>query len=103
MTCDVALALKNGRLMSCLRRMDAAKELGIDERTLARYETQNPRDAVKQEDPELIASAIRLYDDAIIGLVYLCGHPVVKEMTSRILGKEKGAVPVAPGIDSTQK
>ena len=89
--------------MSCLRRLDAAKELGVDERTLARYETLNPRDAVKQEDPALIASAIRLYDDATIGLVYLWGHPVVIEMTGRMFGLETGAAPFVPVSDSTWK
>ena len=79
--------------MSCLRRHEAASKLGIDERTLSRYETLNPRDAVKQEDPMLIASAIRLYDDASIGVVYLSGHPVVIEMAGRFFAKIVGAVP----------
>jgi len=96
-TRNVSIALKNGRKMSRLRLVDAAKELGIDERTLSRYETLNPRDVVKQEDPALIASAIRLYDDSTIGLVYLWGHPVVIELTSRMFGKVIGAAPDAPG------
>jgi len=97
MTKDVSIALKNGRKMSCLRKNDAAHMLGVDERTLSRYETLNPRDAVKQEDPALIASAIRLYDDATIGVVYLTGHPVVIEMASRVFGQMLGAVPGATG------
>jgi len=81
--------------MSCLRKYDAALMLGVDERTLSRYETINPRDAVKQEDPALIASAIRLYNDVTIGVVYLTGHPVVIEMAGRVFGQILGAVPVA--------
>ena len=96
-TQDVSIALKNGRKMSRLRRNDAANMLGIDVRTLSRYETLNPRDAVKQEDPALIASAIRLYDDATIGIVYLSGHPVVVEMAGRVFAQIIGAAPDAAG------
>ena len=96
-TTNVSIAMKNGRQMSGLRRFDAAEELGIDERTLSRYETVNPRASVKQDNPALIASAIRLYDDPIIGMVYLSGHPVVIEMTKRFFGQIIGAVPDTAG------
>jgi len=89
--------MKNGRMMSRLRLMDAADMLGVTGRTLSRYETLDARDAVKQEDPALIASAIRLYDDATIGIMYLLGHPVVIEMASRTFLQITGAAPVAPG------
>ena len=87
MSPNVSKALKNGRMMSCMRKDDAAELLRIDSRTLSRYETTNPKDSVKQEDPSLIASAIRLYDDSLIGLVYLTEHPVFMEMRDRIMNR----------------
>ena len=85
MTRNVSIALKNGRVMSQMKKEDAAERLGVDGRTLSRYETINPRDSVKQEDPALIANMIKLYDDSLIGMIYLSEHPVYIEMKNRIL------------------
>jgi len=77
-----------------MNKADAAEALGIDERQLSRYETTNPRDSVKREDPELIAGAMRAYPkfSAVIGLTYLTANPVVREL----LGVALGSAPTAP-------
>jgi len=83
MTSAVSTAIQQGRRMSHLSKEEAAHQLGIDPRTLSRYETTTARDAVKNPDEGLIANMIRLYNDPLIGLLYLMANPIVIEICNR--------------------
>ena len=87
MTQDVAKAMEIGRKQSGLPRGYTAECLGVDERTVYRYE----KGEVKREDPALIADAMALYGDNayLIGLVYLMEHPVVIALKDLLLSQNR--------------
>ena len=93
MTEEVARAMKISRKNSHMTIYDAAEMLGIDDRTLCRYESANPRETIKREDPSVIARAMELYGvyGAVIGTAYLATNPIAIKLSNIIIENTNAA------------